>query len=257
MALGDHLRELRYRFIVSLVAVIVGMIACAFLYGPLYEILLTPWTAAVEDLKTSRPGIDTAVVNIGVTAPFMLALKVTAVAGIVVSCPIWIYQLWAFILPALKAQEKRWALMFLGAAVPLFISGVAVGYLVLPKGISVMLSFTPDMVAVTNMLDINSFLDMLMQLMLASGVAFLLPVLLVGLNLAGVLKAKHLAKARAYAIFGCFVFGAAVTPSTDPFSMSALAIPMSVLYVIAEFICRGNDKRRAKREAELDMHVEL
>lgn len=257
MALADHLRELRYRFVVALIAVIVGMIVAAFFYDPLYALLLNPWTIAVAELESTHPGIDTAVVNIGVTAPFMLALKVSAVAGIVLSCPVWIYQLWAFIMPALKAQERKWALMFLGAAVPLFVMGVAVGYLVLPKGISVMLSFTPDMVAVTNMLDINSFLSMLLQLMLASGVAFLLPVLLVGLNLAGVLKATHLAKARTYAIFGCFVFGAAVTPSTDPFSMSALAIPMALLYVIAEFICRGNDKRRAKREAELDMHVTL
>lgn len=257
MALSDHLRELRYRFIAAVVAILLGMGIMAFFYQPLYQLLLDPWTLAVADLRQTRPDISTAVVNIGITAPFTLAMKVTAVAGLILSCPLWLYQAWAFIVPALKANEKKAALLFLAAAVPLFIGGVVVGYVILPKGISVMLGFTPDAVAVTNMLDINSFLQMLLQLMVASGVAFLLPVFLVGLNLAGVLKGKTLGKARSYAILGCFIFGAAVTPSTDPFSMSAIAVPMSVLYVIAEVICRSNDKRKAKRLADADLVVEL
>jgi sec-independent protein translocase protein TatC len=257
MSLADHLRELRYRVVFSFVVIIVGMIVMAFFYAPLYNFLLQPWTIAVEELSTTRPEISTAVVNIGVTAPFTLAMKITAVAGIVLTCPIWLYQLWAFVVPALKASEKKWALIFLAAAVPLFVSGVIVGYIILPKGISVMLSFTPEAADVTNMLDITSFLTMLVQLMLASGIAFLLPVFLIALNFIGVLKGVTLGKYRSYAIFGCFVFGAIVTPSTDPFSMSALAIPMSVLYVIAEIVCRSNDKRRAKKGDTLGLAVEL
>lgn len=256
MSLSDHLRELRYRLVVSLISVALGMGIMAFFYQPLYELLLQPWMIAVDELRNTRPDISTAVVNIGITAPFTLAMKITAVAGLVLSCPLWLYQLWSFIMPALRANEKKAALLFLAAAVPLFISGVVVGYIILPKGISVMLGFTPDAVAVTNMLDINSFLLMLLQLMLASGIAFLLPVVLVGLNFAGVLTGKTLGKYRSYAIFGCFVFGAAVTPSTDPFSMSAIAIPMSALYVVAEIICRNTDARRAKQLTSTPAAVE-
>lgn len=257
MALGDHLRELRYRIVAALVWIVLGMTVMAFLYQPLYELLLHPWSAAVDSLRQSRPDISTSVVNIGIVAPFALALRITAAAGLIVSSPFWLYQVWAFIMPALKRNEKRTALLFIAAAVPLFIAGVAVGYLILPQGISVLLAFTPDSVQVTNMLDINSFLVMLLQLMLASGVAFLLPVFLVALNLAGVVKGAALGKYRAYSIFGCFVFGAVVTPSTDPFSMSAIAIPMALLYVAAEAVCRSLDKRKAKRLAENDLVVEI
>lgn len=257
MALGDHLRELRYRIVAALVWIVLGMTVMAFLYQPLYELLLHPWAAAVDSLRQSRPDISTSVVNIGIVAPFSLALRITAAAGLIVSSPFWLYQVWAFIMPALKRNEKKTALLFIAAAVPLFIAGVVVGYMILPQGIAVLLAFTPDSVQVTNMLDINSFLVMLLQLMLASGVAFLLPVFLVALNLAGVVKGAALGKYRTYSIFGCFVFGAVVTPSTDPFSMSAIAIPMALLYVAAEAVCRSLDKRKAKRLAENDLVVEI
>ncbi|WP_051209260.1 twin-arginine translocase subunit TatC [Propionicicella superfundia] len=257
MSLSDHLRELRYRLVAAIVSIILGMIVMAFFYQPLYALLLQPWSTAVEALRVSRPDISTSVVNIGIVAPFALAMRVTAAAGIVLSSPFWLYQVWAFVMPGLKQNEKKAALLFIGAAVPLFLAGIVVGYLILPQGIAVMLTFTPDSVEVTNMLDINSFLVMLLQLMLASGVAFLLPVFLVGLNLAGVVKGASLGKFRAYAVFGCFVFGAVVTPSTDPFSMSAIAVPMAVLYIAAEVVCRSLDKRKAKRLAESDLLVEL
>ncbi len=257
MSLGDHLRELRYRVIASMVVIILGMVVMSFFYQPLYELLLQPWSSAVQRLRESRPDLSLTAVNIGITAPFSLALRVTAVAGLVVTSPVWLYQLWAFIMPALRRNEKKAAILFIAAAVPLFLAGIFVGYLVLPQGIVVMLSFTPDTVAVTNMLDVNTFLVMLLQLMIASGVAFLLPVVLVGLNLAGVVSGKKLGKYRTYAIFGCFVFGAIVTPSTDPFSMCAIAIPMAVLYIAAEVVARSFDRRKARRLAGNDLIVEL
>ena len=110
-----------------------------------------------------------------------------------------------------------------------------------------MLGFMPDTIQALNLVYIDDFLKLMMQLMLVFGIGSLLPVILVTLNLMGVLSAKALASARPYALFGCAVFGAAATPGGDPFSMLALALPMMLLYVIAEAICRGNDKRRAKR----------
>lgn len=247
MSLGDHLRELRYRVVFSLVFIVLGMVGVAFFYNTVYLFLAQPWLQAAELLRQQYPQISTQMVLSGVTTPLWLAMKICAVAGLVITSPIWLYQLWAYIVPALLAREKKWALMFLGTAVPLFLAGVAVGYWILPQGVSVLLAFTPSSVPVTNLVEIDKFLELMLQLMLVFGLGFLMPVVVIGANLVGVLKASQLAKARTYVIFGTFVFAAAATPSTDPFSMMALAIPMSLLFVLAEVICRVNDKRKARR----------
>ncbi|MGC3956046.1 MAG: twin-arginine translocase subunit TatC [Propionicimonas sp.] len=250
MSLADHLRELRYRLIVAIVAIALFAVLAAVFYDQLYLVMMHPWQQALDMLKVSHPGIDTTTVISDVTGPLMLAIKVCAMAGLVLSSPIWVYQIWAFIVPALLAKEKKWALAFIGAAVPLFLLGVAVGYYIMPQGIVVMLSFTPDAVPVLNLLDIGPFMELMLRLMVVFGLGFLMPVVVVGLNLVGVVKARQLAKVRSYVIFGIFVFAAAATPSSDPFSMLALAIPMTVLYLIAEVIARVHDRRATARQAE-------
>ena len=192
-------------------------------------------------------------VNINVTSPFTLALKVSALAGAVVTAPIWLYQLWAFIVPGLLAKEKKWALIFIGAATPLFAAGVVVGYFVMPKGIAVLLSFTQD--GVSNLQDINDYLSFLLRVMVVFGIAFLIPLLVLMLNIIGVIKAKQLSKYRTLVIFGTFVFGAVATPSTDPFSMLALAAPMTVLFLAAEVIAHILDRRKARRAPASDLVV--
>jgi sec-independent protein translocase protein TatC len=249
MSLYDHLRELRYRVIVSAVAVVVTAALAAFFYRWILNLVMWPWNSALADLTAASPDVATQVVNREVSGPFMLALKVTMVAGLLAACPIWLFQLWQFIVPALLEKEKKYARNFLFSAIPLFLLGCVVGYFVLPKGISVMLQFTPDGLGIVNQLDLNSFLGLELLLILLFGVSFLLPVVLVMINLAGVVTGEQLGKARMFAVFGCFVFGAVATPSTDPFSMIALALPMAIMYVAAEFICRRNDKRKAKRLA--------
>lgn len=249
MTLFEHLRELRYRLVVAALWIVLGVAICAFFYQWLYELLLQPYNLAVIDLKAARPDANTEVVNIGVAAPMTLAMKIVGIAGLVLTAPFWLWQLWAFIAPGLLAKEKKWAIIFVGASTPLFLAGVAIGYWVMPKGISVMLSFTPQSVPVTNMLDIQYFLTFLIRLMLVFGIAFLLPVVLVVLNLAGIVSGAQLGRVRQYAIFGCFVFGAVATPSTDPFSMLMLAVPMAILYVVAEIISRINDRGRRRRGA--------
>jgi sec-independent protein translocase protein TatC len=203
----------------------------------------------LADLTAANPDVATQVVNREISGPFMLALKVSVVAGLLAACPIWLFQLWEFIVPALLDNEKKYARTFLVSAIPLFLAGCVVGYFVMPKGISVMLQFTPDGLGIVNQLDLNSFLQLELLLVLLFGVSFLLPVVLVMVNLAGVVTGEQLGKARMFSIFGCFVFGAVATPSTDPFSMIALALPMAVMYVAAEVICRRNDRRKAKKLA--------
>jgi sec-independent protein translocase protein TatC len=198
-------------------------------------------------LKAKNPDAVTALVTNSLASPFTVALKICMVAGIVLTAPIWLYQLWAFVVPGLLAKEKKWALIFIGAATPLFLGGVAVGYIVLPKGITVLLGFTQS--GVTNLQDINLFLSFLLRVMIVFGIAFVIPLFVVMLNIVGVVSAQQLRKYRVYVIFGTFVFGAAATPSTDPFSMLALAVPMSMLFIGAEIVAHILDRRKARQAA--------
>lgn len=253
MTLFEHLAELRYRLVVAVLWIILAMLVCAFFYNDLYNLLLAPFETAKETLIARRPGQEIQAVNVGVTAPLILTLKIVGIAALVAAAPFWLYQVWAFLAPGLLAKEKKYALLFIGSATPLFLSGVAVGYWVLPKGIEVMLGFTPESVPVANLLDLQYFLSFLIRLMLVFGLAFLLPVVIVTLNLVGVLRARQLAQWRVFIIFGIFVFGAVATPSTDPFSMMALAVPMTFLYVVSEVICHLNDRARRRRDPDADL----
>jgi sec-independent protein translocase protein TatC len=247
MTLFEHLRELRYRLVVAGLAILVGTIAAWFFRSDLIDILLAPYYQAEADLKARNPGAVLQVVNNGIASPFTLVIKVSALAGLILSSPIWLWQFWSFIVPGLLAKEKKWAMVFIAAATPLFCAGVAVGYIVMPKGISVLLSFTEG--GVTNLQDINQFLSFLMRIMLVFGAAFLIPLVVLMLNILGVVPARYLSKYRTYVIFGTFVFGAIATPSTDPFSMLALAAPMTVLFLVAEIIAHLMDRRKARRAA--------
>ena len=245
MSLFEHIAELRYRLIVIALTIIVGTVVAWFFRDVLTNVIFYPYEAAAEALKAKNPNAQIQLVNNGVASPFTLALKVSALAGTMLTTPIWLYQLWAFVVPGLLAKEKKWTLIFLGSATPLFLAGVAVGYYVMPKGLVVLLGFTED--GITNLQDVNQFLSFLMRFMLVFGVAFLIPEVVLVLNIVGVLKAKYLSKYRSLIIFGTFVFGAVATPSTDPFSMLALALPMTALFIVAEVIAHALDRRKLRR----------
>jgi len=247
MTLYEHLRELRYRLIVSVLAIMVGMIVAWFFRYDLLAILQQPYFQAIEALKLKNPDTTTLLVNINLTSPLTLSLKVSALAGAILTAPFWLYQLWAFVVPGLLAKEKKWALIFIAAATPMFVGGVIVAYVVLPKAITVLLSFTQA--GVSNLQDINAYLSFLLRLMLVFGLGFLIPLIVLMLNIVGVIKAKQMAKYRSLVIFGTFVFGAVATPSTDPFSMLAVALPMALLFLAAEVIARVLDRRKAQRVA--------
>jgi len=247
MTLYEHLRELRYRLIVSVLAIMVGMIVAWFFRYDLLAILQQPYFQAIEALKAKNPDTTTLLVNINLTSPLTLSLKVSALAGAILTAPFWLYQLWAFVVPGLLAKEKKWALIFIAAATPMFVGGVVVAYVVLPKAITVLLSFTQA--GVSNLQDINAYLSFLLRLMLVFGLGFLIPLIVLMLNIVGVIKAKQMAKYRSLVIFGTFVFGAVATPSTDPFSMLAVALPMALLFLAAEVIARVLDRRKAQRVA--------
>jgi sec-independent protein translocase protein TatC len=241
MALSDHLRELRARIIRSVTALVVVFIVALFFYDQLLKLVIEPYNQAVEILGGK---VDAEIVMSGVSAPLMLQLKLCGIAAVVVSSPYWLFQIWGFIVPGLTAREKKWTRVFALIAGPLFIAGVALGYYVLPKGVEVLLTFTPA--GVKNLQDFGQIFTFMTRMMLVFGVAMEIPLFVVLLNLAGVVSGRMLARYRPWIIVGTFVFAAVATPSTDPFSMLMLAIPMLVLFGLAELIARLLDRRRGR-----------
>jgi sec-independent protein translocase protein TatC len=245
MALADHLRELRARLIRSAIFLVVAFaVALVFYDKPndgLLGLVLGPYRDAQEQL-TGKTQTTAYVAN--ATGPLMLQLKLCGVAAIVVSSPYWLYQIWAFIVPGLHAHEKKWSRIFAAVAGPLFIIGVATGYYVLPKGLEVLIGFTPA--DLENLVEFNDYFSFLTRMLLVFGIAFEIPLFVIMLNLAGVVSGKALGRYRPWIVLGTFIFAAVATPSTDPFSMLMLALPMLVLFFIAEAIARAVDRARGR-----------
>jgi len=247
MSLFDHLREIRYRFLVSMVAIIVTTAVAMIFETHLLYVVLEPVNKAVAIYQQMRPDGQVEMVTQGITAGFMLYFRVCFVAGFIAACPIWLFQLWRFIVPALKKTELHVARGFIGAAIPLFLAGVVVAYFLCPRGFAIMMSFNPP--SVTNLNDVGTFLSFELRLLLLFGAAFLLPVLLVSLNRVGIVTGAMLGRFRRGAILLCAVFSAVATPTADALTMIALMVPMIAMYLVAEIICRRNDRRKALKAA--------
>ncbi|MFC5177009.1 twin-arginine translocase subunit TatC [Nocardioides taihuensis] len=240
MALSDHLRELRARILRVAVVMLVALVVALFFFEPLFDFVYGPYLQAQEALPKGSSIATTQ----GAGGGLMLYLKLCGFAALIGTSPYWLYQIWAFILPGLHAQERKWSYVFLGAAAPLFLAGIALAYLTLPKGLEVLIGLNPD--GITNLVEFTEYLQFFTRTMLVFGIAFEIPVFVVLLNLAGVLPGKTLGEYRPWIIVGIFVFAAVATPSTDPFTMTFMAVPMVLLFFISEAIARFNDRRRAR-----------
>jgi sec-independent protein translocase protein TatC len=238
MALADHLRELRARVLRSLVVLIVGVVLAFVFYHQLQAIVAAPIDAAEKALD-GKVTIDQAFVGVG--APLMFQIKLCFLAAVIGTSPFWLYQLWAFIVPGLHPQERRYTRVFLAIAGPLFLCGVATGYYVLPTGLKVLLGFADN---VHSIVPFDTYFSFFVRMLLVFGIAYLIPLFVILLNLAGVVRGKQLGQYRPWIIVATFVFAAAATPSTDPFSMLMLAIPMTVLFMVSEMVARVLDRRR-------------
>jgi sec-independent protein translocase protein TatC len=246
MALSDHLRELRARIMKATVFLVVAFIVALVFYQDLLSLVTEPYHNAVRQLGGK---VDTKLVVNGITGGLMLQMKLCGVAAIVAASPYWLYQVWAFVLPGLHAGEKKWSRVFAAVAGPLFIGGVAMGYYVMPKGIEVLINFTPE--NAQNLNDFTSYVSFITRMLLVFGIAMEIPLFVVMLNLAGVVSGQAIGRARPWIVIGTFVFAAVATPSTDPFAMSALGITMTLLFLLSEGIARGVDRFRLRRsEAE-------
>jgi sec-independent protein translocase protein TatC len=247
MALSDHLRELRARLIRSALFLVLAFVIALFFYDRLLDLVLVPYNDALEQLGQS---VKSKVYVASVTGPLLLQLKLCGITAIVVSSPYWLYQIWAFIVPGLHPGERKWSRIFAAVAGPLFIAGVATGYYVLPKGISVLIGFTPA--NTENLVEFGEFFSFITRMLLVFGISFEIPLFVIMLNLAGVVSGKQIAKYRPWIVIGTFVFAAVATPSTDPFSMLFLAIPMLLLFFIAELIARTVDRARGRGKDSTD-----
>lgn len=243
MALSDHFRELRARLLRSSVVLLLAFaVAMVFYERYLLDIIWKPYEEA-SLLLTGK--VETTPYVGGATAPLLLQLKLSGVAALVVSAPYWLFQIWGFIMPGLHSTEKKWSRIFAAIAGPLFIAGVATGYYVLPRGLEVLIGFTPE--RMQNLVEFGDYFSFFSRMLLVFGVSFEIPLFVIMLNLAGVISGRGIGRARPWIILGTFVFAAVATPSTDPFSMTALALPMLLLFGIAEVIARAVDRSRARR----------
>lgn len=250
MTLREHIAELRNRLLISVIAIILGSVAGWIFYDQLLDLLVRPFNTGVRSLIAANNGgkIPELTFNT-VTSPFTFQIKIALVFGLILASPVWLFQLWAFIVPGLHRNERRWAMLFAAIATPLFFAGIAVAYWTLPKGLEILIGFTPSFAQ--NLITLPQYLDFVLRTMLVFGIAFLIPLVVVLLNAIGVVPAAALGKFRPYIVLGIFVFGAVATPSGDPFSLMFLAVPMCALFFIAEIIARINDKRRARKNEEL------
>ena len=237
MALKAHLVEARNRLFISLIALVLGTVGGFFLYDNVLDLLVAP-------VRDNGGEVNFA----SVMAPFDIMLKTSMLLGLVFSAPIWIYQVWAFIVPGLKKKERNTAIAFAAAAAPLFIIGVGMAYWVLPHALKFFISLTPD--NAQSWLTTDTYLPFVFRLLIAFGLAMLAPVLMVGLNMVGVLKAKMILKHWRITVFLIALVAAMAAPGGDAITMFALAGPLFITFATATLICHFNDKKRDKKRAQ-------
>jgi sec-independent protein translocase protein TatC len=244
MSLIEHIRELRNRLLKALLGIALGMIVGWIFLNPVWHFIEKPYCKIPQQNRLLNTHGCTLVVN-GLFDGFFIHLKIIFVVGLIVSSPVWFYQLWAFIAPGLYTRERRWTFAFVGAAVPLFVLGGGFAYLAMTRGLHFLLGLVPH--GAVALITVDTYLGYAMAMLLIFGLAFELPLVMVMLNAAGVLTHARIRKWRRLMIFGVFAFAAVATPSPDPFSMLLLAVPCVILVELAEVFAWANDRRRARR----------
>ena len=252
MTLVGHLTELRSRVAKALLAVALGTVVGFLWYDHgLLTFLTEPYCALPGELRLQGDE-DCRLVVLDVFGGVLLRLKIGMLAGVVLSAPFWLYQLWAFITPGLKRNEKRYTVSFVVASTLLFAGGALLAWLTLRKGLELLLSLAGNEVAFQ--LTAPDYLGFVISLLVAFGLSLELPLIAVALNLVGVLSYDVMRRSRRWIFFLTIVFAAFVTPTQDPFTMLAMAVPMVLLFELAIQIARVVDKRRARREAVEGFH---
>lgn len=241
MTLVEHLTELRGRMFIIVVAVGVGSIAGWFLFQPFLDLLRAPFCDAVSQMPVeSQPPTGCDLVFSGPVEPFILRLKVVVFLGLLVALPVVLWQFWGFVTPGLTKKERKWAVPFVASSLVLFCLGAAFAFYTLPLGLNFLLGFAgPGFVP---LLTASRYIGFFMMMVLAFGLTFEFPVVMVFLAVVGVITSKQMRAWRRYAVVAIFIVAAVVTPSQDPYTLAAMAIPMIVFYEVAILISRALKK---------------
>ncbi len=244
MSLADHLRELRNRITISAIAIIAGGVLGWIYYPRIIETLIQP----LNDLAAKNHGSLIKINFAGMTDPFATQITVSLFTGVILASPVWLMQIWGFIVPGLTKKERRVARLFVVAAVPLFLAGCLFAFVMVPKAVTVLLGFTPEGAA--NLQDATAYLSFVLKFIIAFGCAFLLPVFLVALNLVGVIPARAMLKGWRPAVMIIAVFAAVMTPTPDAYTMLFLMAPMVALYFASVGLAFMFDRRKEEHKPD-------
>ena len=242
MSLGQHLVELRKRVVVALIALVVGMVVAYFLTDWIIWAMTEPIRVVAEQRGESAA---VSLMYSTITGPFDLRLRISFVVGIILSAPVWLWQLWAFLMPGLTRKEIQYTIGFVSAAVPLFFAGCFVGWWVMPHIVELMAAFSAE--GADNLYEAKYYYDFVFKLVIVVGVSFVVPVFLVALNLAGIMSGKAILKSWRVAVLIAVAFAGLATPAADIVSMLMLAGILVVLFFAAAGLSMLFDRRRAKR----------
>lgn len=243
MPLMDHLRELRNRLAKVMLILGLGAVVGFVFYQQIWDFLTQPYCSLPASQVVEGGGC-----SLIVTGPFdafFVAFKIWLFTGALVTAPLWLYQLWAFVAPALHSNEKKYAYIFAPLAGLLFVSGAALAYSITALALQMLFGFLPD--EADPFLTIGEYLSYMLIMMGMFGLGFVMPLLVVLLNIVGILTHEAIAKWRRVIIFCAFLVAAIITPA-EPISMLALAIPLVVLFEIAELFCFLNDRRKKRKD---------
>ncbi|WP_158842288.1 twin-arginine translocase subunit TatC [Saccharothrix deserti] len=254
MSLKDHLYDLRHRLGLALLFIAFGAIFGFFWWGwhifgtpSLGDIVISPYCGIPVADRFSQNG-ECQLLQTKPFEAFMIQLKVGAAAGMVITGPLWLYQVWRFIAPGLYAKERRFAVVFVACASVLFLLGGALAFYVVPQGLTVLVGFGAGQFLTA--LSGGDYIDFVLTLLLIFGVSFELPLIVVMLNQVGILTYDKLSRWRRGILFGLFIFAALATPGTDPVSMVALAVALTLLFELAIQIARIHDRRAARKRKD-------
>ena len=236
MTLMEHLTELRRRVIICLLAIGGGAIVGWFLYEPFMELIRGPFCDFVTAHPASRPPAGCNLVFQGPLDAMLVKLKAIFFLGLGVALPVVLFQLWAFIVPGLTGKEKRWSIPFVVSSFVLFLLGGVFAFITLPKALDFLLGFAGE--SAVPLITIDRYVGFVTLVTLAFGVSFLFPVLLVFLELVGVVSPAWLASQRRYSLLAISIFAAIITPSSDPYSMLGMMVPMYLFYEASIIIGR-------------------
>ena len=244
MSLGDHLGELRMRLIRSIISVALGASAILAFYDPVLKFLTRPY----RELCKNRPDFkcDGSLFALGPLDGLSARMKIAGYGGLIIALPVVLWQLWRFIVPALSKKEKKYTVPFIGSSVVLFVGGCALAYWTLSRALEFLISWSGT--EVNQAFQITKYVSLVILMVLAFGVGFLSPLLIVFLQLVGVLTPRTLIKQWRIAIVTIFFMAAIITPSGDPITLMALGLPLTLLYFVAILIGFIATRKRARSD---------